>query len=203
VRVISATNRDLKEMIRQGKFREDLYYRLCVVPITLPPLRERRNDIPLLAQHFLKRLAAGAGRPEIFLSGEALEILMSYDWPGNVRQLQNAIQFALIKCREKTIQPEHLPPEIVGTGERRERTVDKPVDAENPGKTTEAGKLERRAGAAKKPGRKPKLDVQAVQSALHAAGGNKARAARLLGVGRATLYRFLSSTGGCSKELNY
>ncbi len=200
VRVISATNRDLKEMIRQGKFREDLYYRLCVVPITLPPLRERRNDIPLLTRHFLKRLAAGAGRPEIFLSGEALEILMNYDWPGNVRQLQNALQFALIKCREKTIRPEHLPPEIAGAGERRERAGDKPADAENPGKTSgkasAAGKPAGGSGAAKKPGRKPKLNAQAVRDALRAAGGNKAKAARLLGVGRATLYRFLGSTGG-------
>ncbi len=169
VRVISATNRDLKEMVNQGKFREDLYYRLCVVPITLPPLRERRNDIPLLARHFLKRLAQEAGRGEVFLSDEALAAMLSYDWPGNVRQLQNAIQFALIKCRGELIKPEHLPPEIFRDEEKT-------------------------AGPAKnkKPGRKPKLDQKAVQKALLEAGGNKARAARILGVGRATLYRFLS-----------
>jgi len=179
VRVISATNRDLKEMIKQGKFREDLYYRLCVVPITLPPLRERRNDIPLLAQHFLQRLAAEAGR-EVFLSAEALEVLVGYAWPGNVRQLQNAIQFALIKCRGKSVKPEHLPPEIVKAAESPEEKPERQVKQEKP------------AGPAGKPGRKPKLDREKVQKALREAGGNKARAARLLGVGRATLYRFLS-----------
>ncbi|MEW6276095.1 MAG: sigma 54-interacting transcriptional regulator [Bacillota bacterium] len=179
VRVISATNRDLKEMIKQGKFREDLYYRLCVVPITLPPLRERRNDIPLLAQHFLQRLAAEAGR-EVFLSAEALEVLVGYAWPGNVRQLQNAIQFALIKCRGNSVKPEHLPPEIVRGAESPEEKPERQVKQEKP------------AGPAGKPGRKPKLDREKVQKALREAGGNKARAARLLGVGRATLYRFLS-----------
>ena len=168
VRVISATNRDLKELVEKGKFREDLYYRLCVVPITLPPLRERRNDIPLLARHFLKRFALEAGR-EVFLSEEALAAMMDYRWPGNVRQLQNAIQYALIKCRGKYIGPEHLPPEIAESEKKAERL----------------------SPAAKRPGRKPKLDREKVLWALTAAGGNKARAARLLGVGRATLYRFL------------
>jgi PAS domain S-box-containing protein len=171
VRVISATNRNLKELVEKGKFREDLYYRLCVVPITLPPLRERRNDIPLLARHFLKRFAHAEGR-EVYLSDEALAAMVSYRWPGNVRQLQNAIQYALIKCRGKHIEPEHLPPEIT-EGEK---------------------KAERPFSVARKPGRKPKLDKEKVLWALSAAGGNKAKAARLLGVGRATLYRFLELT---------
>lgn len=165
VRVISATNRDLKEMIAKGKFREDLYYRLCVVPITLPPLRERRNDIPLLAQHFLKRFTLEADHREIFLSDKALAAMMDYDWPGNVRQLENAIRFALVKCRGKFINLEHLPREI----------------------------SEGHKNFIKSPTRKTKLNAEAVQKALLEAGGNKSKAAKILGVGRATLYRFLQN----------
>jgi DNA-binding NtrC family response regulator len=161
VRVISATNRDLKEMVARGEFREDLYYRLCVVPIYLPPLRERRNDIPLLAEHFLCRYAAEEGRPGVRLSPEALAALMDYDWPGNVRQLKNAIRFALVKCAGEMIGPEHLPGEI----------------------TREHPTVARRS--------RPRLTRERIEQALAAAGGNKARAAKLLGIGRATLYRYL------------
>ena len=97
-------------MERQN-FREDLYYRLSVVPIRIPPLRERRNDIPLLASHFLKQ-AAEQGRKAARLSEEALSLMMDYGWPGNVRELQNAIHFALVKSRGRNIEAEHLPLEI-------------------------------------------------------------------------------------------
>ncbi|MBC7347047.1 MAG: sigma 54-interacting transcriptional regulator [Clostridia bacterium] len=162
VRVISATNRDLKELVARGEFREDLYYRLCVVPINLPPLRERRNDIPLLATHFLERYAAEEQRSAVKLSSSALAALMDYHWPGNVRQLENAIRFALVKCPGRVIEPEHLPPEI---------TVRERVPA---------------------PARlRAKLTPEAIEKALEAAGDNKLRAAKLLGVSRATLYRYL------------
>lgn len=172
VRVICATNRKLKNMVAKGTFREDLYYRLAVVPIELPPLRERRTDIALLAKHFLLKTIEKLNRPPMDFSEEALSILMNYDWPGNVRQLQNAIQFALIKCRTTPVLPEHLPPEILAA------TYIPLNMPKNPGKV----------------GRKPKLSNEVVERALAKAGGNKAKAARLLGVGRATLYNFINST---------
>ncbi len=108
VRIISATNKDLRREMERRNFREDLYYRLSVVPIRIPPLRERRNDIPLLAFHFLK-LAAEQGQKAARLSEEALSLMMDYGWPGNVRELQNAIHFALVKSRGRNIEAEHLP----------------------------------------------------------------------------------------------
>lgn len=171
VRVICATNRNLKDMVAKGTFREDLYYRLAVVPIELPPLRERRNDIALLAKHFLLKTIEKLNRPPMDFSEEALSILMNYSWPGNVRQLQNAIQFALIKCRTTPVLPVHLPPEILAA------TYIPLNMPKNPGKV----------------GRKPKLSNEVVERALAKAGGNKAKAARLLGVGRATLYNFINS----------
>lgn len=166
VRVISATNRDLAKMMKEGGFREDLYYRLCVVPITMPPLRERRTDIPLLAEQFLKQLAAETNRENISFSHDCIKVMIDYQWPGNVRQLQNALQFALVKCSGDTIEPKHLPPEISGVMSKR---------------------------PAARSGRKKKLDRESVVAALEKTGGNKAKAARLLGVGRATLYRYLDN----------
>ncbi|MEW6173774.1 MAG: sigma 54-interacting transcriptional regulator [Bacillota bacterium] len=175
LRVISATNRNLKEMVVQGKFREDLYYRLCVVPITLPPLRERRNDIPLLARHFLNQNTVQTVGRQIVLSDRALSAMMDYDWPGNIRQLQNAIQFALVKCRRDVIDLEHLPPEITekygysfAAAVHREGA---PEDVRTP---------------------RTKLRTQDVERALRETRGNKLKAAKILGVGRATLYRFLA-----------
>ncbi len=163
VRIISATNRDLKREMERKNFREDLYYRLSVVPIKIPALRERKNDIPLLASYFLKQAAEEGGRAGR-LSGEALSLLMDYSWPGNVRELQNAIHFALVKARGPNIAAEHLPVEIRGAG-----------------------------CSTPKPGPKPLLTPETVAAAISRAGGNRSRAAKLLGVGRATLYRFLET----------
>ncbi len=163
-RVISATNRDLKSMMAQGKFREDLFYRICVAPLEMPPLRERRTDIPKLAEHFLI-LLSGNRAAVAKLSKAAMDALLDYEWPGNVRQFRNALEFALLKCRdENVIEPRHLPPEICQS---------------------------RNAGEKLKPGRKPSLNEIEARDALRRAGGNKAKAARMLRVGRATLYRFL------------
>ncbi len=163
-RVISATNRDLKAMMAQGKFREDLYYRICVAPVEMPALRARRTDIPQLAEHFLNLLTCNKEQ-RAGISKAAMDALLDYEWPGNVRQFRNALEFALLKRRgESAIEPRHLPPEI----------------------------LRERGGAEKlKPGRKPALNEISVRDALRRAGGNKAKAARILHVGRATLYRFL------------
>ncbi|MBI3411966.1 MAG: sigma-54-dependent Fis family transcriptional regulator [Planctomycetes bacterium] len=112
VRVITATNRSLQNMVKDGKFREDLYYRLNVVKIDLPPLRERPEDIPLLAAHFAEKYSsAGTGPKQI--SPAAMDVLLSYRWPGNIRELENAIERACVTSREESIQPENLPPEIV------------------------------------------------------------------------------------------
>jgi sigma-54 dependent transcriptional regulator, acetoin dehydrogenase operon transcriptional activator AcoR len=168
VRIIAATHKDLKSEIETGRFREDLFYRLCVVPITLPPLRDKLADIPLLVEHFLKQASEGANRPNLFLSQETLNVLMEYHWPGNIRELQNILRYLVIKCPNEIIEPQYLPPEF------KERQIF-PVQP--------------------KPlvmGRK-KLDIASALQAIESANGNKARAAKILGVGRATLYRFLNT----------
>ncbi len=174
VRIISATNSDLKEEVQKKAFREDLYYRLNVIPIHLPPLRDRKNDIPLLVTHFLKQIENDGNGVEIGISTDALSLMMDYSWPGNVRQLQNALQYAVVKCRDHLIHAGDLPREL--------------QDIRGVGNASTGG------GASKQNRRGPnrKLDLEAVAFALERCGHNKAKAARLLGVGRATLYRFLS-----------
>ncbi len=161
VRVISATNKDLRKEVEKQNFREDLFYRLNVVPVSLPPLRERRNDIPLLVAHFLEQ-AAKRGSKSLGLSKDALSVMMDYSWPGNVRELQNAVHFAIVKSKGRLIHPEDLPIEL------RRTDYIKPT-----------------------PGPSKKLNPDTVMAALKESGGNKSKAAKILGVGRATLYRFL------------
>ncbi len=161
VRIISATNRNLKRLMEREEFREDLYYRLNVVPVRIPALRERKNDIPLLAAFFLGQ-AAEHGRKAARIRSQAVSMMMDYGWPGNVRELQNAIHFALVKSRGLDIEADHLPFEI----------------RQNPCTPS-------------KPGPRPLLTPETVASAIARAGGNRSQAAKLLGVGRATLYRFL------------
>lgn len=164
VRIISATNRNLRRMVGNGTFRDDLYYRLSVVPLELPPLRKRKNDIPLLIEHFLKK-AEEEGRKVTGISKDAMSLLMEYAWPGNVRELQSAIRYALVTARGRMVQVENLPLEL--------RNWNKSHPSRGPAR---------------------KLDHEAVRAALQKTGGNKAQAARLLAVGRATLYRFLAGT---------
>ena len=162
VRLISAANRDLKHEVEVGNFRDDLFYRINVVPVYLPPLRDRKNDIPLLVQCFVDK-AIDEGQKASGISKNALSTMMDYPWPGNVRELQSTIRYALVKSKGKTIQPQHLPAELEGWKKTR--------PTRGPSK---------------------KLDKKSVTEALSRSGGNKAKAARFLGVGRATLYRFLS-----------
>ncbi len=112
VRVIAATNIDLKKAMEDGKFRQDLYYRLRVVPISLPPLRERRDDIPLLIDYFVKKFNKEMGKDVETVSPATIEILLNYDYPGNIRELENIIEHALVLCNGNTILPEHLPRDI-------------------------------------------------------------------------------------------
>lgn len=172
VRVISATNKNLHKEVAAGRFREDLFYRLCVVPISLPPLRERRNDIPLLAEHLLKKASTETGQADIALSTEAIDILMDYDWPGNVRELENALQYAKVKCTGGVLLPEHLPANIL--------------------KSNMLTQLKPQKKERKK--RKHKLSLEKVWQTLAKTGGNKIEAAQMLGVSRATLYRFLEES---------
>jgi PAS domain S-box-containing protein len=162
VRVISATNKNLKEAVKRGKFREDLYYRLNVIPVHLPPLRERKIDIPLLSEHFLQEARQRYSKKNLKISSKAMSLMLDYRWPGNVRELQNAIQYAIVKSNNRLISAADLPLEL--------------RDLEN-------------ICARRGPSRK--LDAESVRSALERTGGNKVKAAKLLGVGRATLYRFL------------
>lgn len=118
VRVVAATNRDLREAVREGRFREDLFYRLHVIPITLPPLRQRKEDIPLLVEYILHSLQVKIPHRVLGVSPEALGALMAYDWPGNVRELENALQFALVQTSGGTISRHSLPPWIGVAGER-------------------------------------------------------------------------------------
>jgi len=165
VRVISATNKNLMEEIKAERFREDLYYRLNVIPVKLPPLRERRTDVPLLVSHFLKEAGRRHKSPAPSITDDALGALMDYEWPGNVRELQNAVQFSIVKCNQDIITKSDLPPEI-------SRLKSRGISKQN---------------------RSGKLDIESVHTALKTTGGNKARAAKILGVGRATLYRFLGA----------
>jgi two-component system, NtrC family, response regulator PilR len=112
IRVIAATNQDLQKMVAEGRFREDLYYRINVIQVHLPPLRERREDVPLLAEHFLAKYAKAAGRSVLGISNDAQELLSAYAWPGNVRELQNVIERIAVNSGSEPIQPEDLPPEI-------------------------------------------------------------------------------------------
>ena len=169
VRVVSATNQHIRRLMERGQFRRDLYYRLCVVPITPPPLRERRIDIPLLVDLFLGQHAKEHGRTPARPSLDALDLLTRYGWPGNVRELRNVVEYALVKCPSGVFGPQHLPKEIA----RAELDV-----------------LVRR-----KRGPKPKLDRARVARALADSDGNRSETARRLGVGRTTLYRFLAANG--------
>ena len=112
IRIIAATNRDLKELVAQGKFRDDLYFRLAVVKIELPPLKERREDIPYLVDHFIKKFNARRGKKIISISPDVMDILLRYDFPGNIRELENIIEYGFVVCKESVIQKEHLPTEL-------------------------------------------------------------------------------------------
>jgi Nif-specific regulatory protein len=131
VRVIAATNRDLEKEVAAGRFRADLYYRLNMFTITTPPLRQRREDIPSLADYFLKKHARDRRRPPSRLSESALELLMAHDWPGNVRELENALERALVVAGGALILPHHLPPEIqtIELKENRELSLLESVEA--------------------------------------------------------------------------
>jgi DNA-binding NtrC family response regulator len=112
VRVVAATNQELQPLIANGKFRQDLFYRLNIIRLALPPLRERKGDVPLLIDHFIHKFSLAYHKPGLRISHEVEEILLRYDYPGNVRELENILRRAIILCREQCIRPHHLPTEV-------------------------------------------------------------------------------------------
>jgi PAS domain S-box-containing protein len=178
VRIIAATNADLREAVRRGSFREDLYYRLNVMPVTLPPLRDRQADIPMLTDHFLSMFAENFGKHFDGVSEEVMDLLLTYSWPGNVRELKHALEHACILSPGKTIELRHIRKDLV---DQIRSGLPEPAPVPEPG--VPASFMPR------KPGRE---DILAV---LGECGGNKVRAARRLGIHRATLYRKLKAWG--------
>jgi transcriptional regulator with PAS, ATPase and Fis domain len=170
VRIISATNRNLKLLVDQGGFREDLFYRINVIPIMVPPLRERVGDIPMLADSFFRRIQLKNDKKIMGISSEAMELLMSYAWPGNVRELKSAFEYAFVTCRELVIQPYHFPP-TVNSAQPSVKNTKKP--------------LLNRADMKKK---------QLIE-ALESAGGNQSRAADILGISRVTVWNRMKKFG--------
>ncbi|WP_457573039.1 sigma 54-interacting transcriptional regulator [Desulfolithobacter sp.] len=174
VRIITATNRNLQELVQQGLFREDLFYRLNVVKIQLPPLRERKEDIPLLIEHFIKKYSAQQGKDIVGISSSALNILMRYDYPGNIRELENIIEYSFILCEGGYIQPEHLPDTFTGTSG---------PDSSLPGST----------GAG--PQTLEEVEKQAIYLALERNKWRKMATCRELGVSKDTLRRKIKKYG--------
>jgi DNA-binding NtrC family response regulator len=172
VRLIAATNADLDARVRSGAFREDFYFRLKVVTIRMPPLRERRGDVPLLARHFQRTYAARHGRPAGGITPEALVLLETHGWPGNVRELENVIEAAVVLSDDGTITPDVLPVEVGG----RQRVEDLP----------EAEGLRLAPGTSL-----PEAERRLILDTLRRTDGNKTAAARILGIGLRTLYRKL------------
>lgn len=174
VRVIAATNRNLEELVRQGQFREDLYYRLNVVTLQIPPLRERMEDLPCLVHHFLKKLNQRFGLAVRDLSREAWEVLASHDWPGNVRELENVLERAFNLVEGHIIEVSHLPPYLQKAGGRQKKKSSGPCHLTN---------------------LLQEVEKEALLEALAKAGGNKMKAARALGISRAWLYKKMKQYG--------
>jgi hydrogenase-4 transcriptional activator len=181
VRVVAATNADLEQRVAEGKFREDLYYRLAVIRIHVPPLRERREEIPHLSTFFLREALARLGKPDVHLSSETLDVFSQYWWPGNVRQLKNEIQRAVaLSAPESTIEPAHLSPEISHT-----RLLAPPPSATAP----------RSRPGANLASAVEQMERDMIQAALDRAGGNISETARALGLTRRGLYLKLRRLG--------
>ncbi len=192
-RVIAATNRDLIEEIDNGRFREDLYYRLNVIPIELPPLRQRREDVPLLVEFFLKRYADQNKRESWKVEPEAMRLLCEYDWPGNVRELQNYIERAVVLGGGNTLIPEHLPPQLRGQAPPR------PIRSKGGDLASLASELVRKGVAAAGPSANDLYDrivghveKELIQQVLALCEHVQIKAAARLGINRNTLHKKLA-----------
>jgi len=169
VRILAATNKDLHRLMEEGRFRQDLYYRIGVIPIILPPLWERREDIPLLVETFINRIRLKTDKPITGMSKDALDLLLRYDWPGNVRELINVIEYAFVLCHEDEIMPNHLPARVTGEQSRvtpKRRMAQSHTDYE---------------------------ERKRILEALESTGGNQSKAAEILGISRVTLWKRLKA----------
>jgi DNA-binding NtrC family response regulator len=184
VRVIAATNKDLHHEVQDGRFREDLYYRLDVIPVHVPPLRERHEDIPVLATHFLERFNRELGRSIREIAPGTMKILSAYAWPGNIRELKNLMERLVLMTRADELRPEHLPPHILGGHE--------------------AGRVPGGSGSVVFPEgevlRLEQVEREAILHTLSRLGGNKTRAAEALGISRQTLRTKLREYGVLDEE---
>jgi DNA-binding NtrC family response regulator len=169
IRIVAATNRDLKELVAQGKFRDDLYFRLAVVKFDLPALKQRREDIPYLVDHFIKKFNARKGKRIISVSPDVMSILMQHDFPGNVRELENIIEYGFVICRDSIIQKEHLPAELCQPDIKTHVT-------ESSDSTPVAQSID---------------ELDRILSALRKHNGNMSRASEELDIHRTTLWRRL------------
>ena len=163
VRIVSATNKDLERLVEKGLFREDLFYRINVIPIAVPPLRERVEDIPLLAETFFRRIRMKSGKNIQGISEEAMKKLVDYHWPGNVRELKSAFEYSFVSCHDSIIQPHHLPTNILRGQKGRGSPTSVPVNRDE-------------------------INKRQLLDALEKAGGNQSKAARILGVSRVTVW---------------
>ena len=178
VRLISATNADLNRMIADGEFREDLYFRIKGIELHLPPLRARREDIPLLTRHFVAAISRKMDRPAPEVAEDTMAALIAFDWPGNVRQLSNAVQNTVVLCEGDRLEPRHLPAEVrEAAGIRVGGAADGATLPDN------------------LPLNLDQLEKQAIRNALAVTGGNREQAAGMLGIGERTLYRKLKDYG--------
>jgi len=169
VHIIAATHKDLPKLILEGKFREDFFYRLNVIPISIPPLRERMTDIPLLVEHFIAKFCRETGKHIITCDEDTLDILMQYNWPGNVRELENAIEYAFVTCRTDTIRLFNLPEQV------RNGSQPQPVSIIQESVLQD--------------------DKQQIVNALEVTRGNKTKAAQMLGYSRVTLWKKMKKFG--------
>ena len=181
-RIITATNVDLKEKVQEGSFREDLYFRLKVIDLTLPPLRERMDDVPLLVNHFIKKYSSAMDKKIYGISDNALSLLKSYHWPGNVRELEHLIERAVVLCPGTTITTNELPHDLTQTDQRAADTISEPTPVDSVSEPIfRAGQVS--------PSSQPDSEGSRILETLARCGGNKAKAARLLNIDRSTLYR--------------
>jgi two-component system response regulator HydG len=175
VRIITATNKNLKGLVDKGLFRNDLFFRINVIPIALPPLRDREGDIALLAESFFKRIRMESGKEIKGISNETMEVLIRYDWPGNVRELKNAFEYAFVTCQGKLIHPFHLPPNIFHW--RDAKTVQTKLSVSQ-----------------------QDMKKKRLAEALKMTGGNRSEAARILGVSRVTVWKQMKRFGIDAKQ---
>jgi two-component system response regulator HydG len=189
VRIVAATNKDLEQAVKDGRFREDLYFRIKVVTVKLPPLRERRDDVPLLVERFVKEFAALHGRTVHGVTTAAMAKLTAYAWPGNVRQLRNVLETAVLVTPADTIDVANLPPEIAA--------VETPRTAAPPAFTSPPGEAPRAEATSLDDLLIPLEEAERIliRNALRAKLGNREQAAKALGISERTLYRKIKEYG--------